>query len=52
KTGGRLVLPVGEKRDAQHLIRVIKTEAGFEKEDHGPCAFVPLIGHYGWAAND
>ncbi|HEY0544297.1 MAG TPA: protein-L-isoaspartate(D-aspartate) O-methyltransferase [Pyrinomonadaceae bacterium] len=48
KTGGRLVLPVGEKRDAQTLVRVIKTDEGFKYEDHGACAFVPLIGHYGW----
>jgi protein-L-isoaspartate(D-aspartate) O-methyltransferase len=49
KMGGRLVLPVGERREAQTLVRVIKTEKGFEKEDHGACAFVPLIGHYGWS---
>lgn len=48
KEGGRLVIPVGERRDAQHLIRVIKTDKGIKREDHGACAFVPLIGHYGW----
>jgi len=51
KTGGRLVIPVGETRDAQHLIRVAKTEKGIEQEDHGSCAFVPLIGHFGWSEN-
>jgi protein-L-isoaspartate(D-aspartate) O-methyltransferase len=49
KLGGRLVLPVGEKREAQVLMRVIKTEEGFKYEEHGACAFVPLIGHYGWS---
>ena len=49
KIGGRLVMPVGETRDAQTLIRVIKTEDGFKREDHGACSFVPLIGHYGWS---
>lgn len=49
KLGGRLVLPIGEKRDAQTLIRVIKTEGGSERENHGACSFVPLIGRYGWA---
>lgn len=49
KTGGRLVLPIGERRDAQTLIRVIRTENGSEREDHGSCSFVPLIGHYGWS---
>lgn len=48
KIGGRLVLPVGETREAQRLTRVIKTEQGREAEDHGACAFVPLIGRYGW----
>lgn len=49
KVGGRLVVPVGETREAQRLIRIIKTETGRKQEDHGPCAFVPLIGQHGWA---
>lgn len=48
KIGGRLVLPVGATREAQRLVRVIKTEQGRDVEDHGACAFVPLIGRYGW----
>lgn len=50
KVGGRLVVPVGESREAQRLVRVIKTEKGFVQEDHGGCAFVPLIGQHGWAS--
>ena len=49
KPGGRLVVPVGESREAQRLIRVIRTEHGTRQEDHGPCAFVPLIGQHGWS---
>ncbi len=49
KIGGRLVLPVGETREAQRLMRVIKTETGRDVEEHGACAFVPLIGRYGWS---
>ncbi len=49
KIGGRLVVPVGESRDSQRLIRVIKTESGRKVEDHGGCAFVPLIGQHGWS---
>ena len=49
KIGGRLVVPVGESREAQRLIRVIKTEGGRKQEDHGGCAFVPLIGQHGWS---
>ena len=48
KVGGRLVIPVGETRDSQRLVRVIKTEGGNKVEEHGPCQFVPLIGQHGW----
>ena len=48
KPGGRLVVPVGPTRDSQRLVRVIKTETGSTEEDHGACAFVPLIGQHGW----
>jgi protein-L-isoaspartate(D-aspartate) O-methyltransferase len=48
--GGRLVIPVGATRESQTLVRVIKTDKGYEREDYGACAFVPLIGHYGWRA--
>jgi protein-L-isoaspartate(D-aspartate) O-methyltransferase len=50
KVGGRLVVPVGDSREAQRLVRVIKGEKGFVQEDHGGCAFVPLIGQHGWAS--
>jgi len=49
KVGGRLVVPVGQTRESQRLIRVIKTESGSKQEDHGACAFVPLIGQHGWS---
>jgi protein-L-isoaspartate(D-aspartate) O-methyltransferase len=45
--GGRLVIPVGDAL-VQDLIRVIKKEEGFKKEDLGGCRFVKLIGKYGW----
>jgi len=46
--GGRLVIPVGETRDSQKLVRVIKTETSHKIEEYGPCQFVPLIGQHGW----
>jgi protein-L-isoaspartate(D-aspartate) O-methyltransferase len=46
--GGRLVIPIGETRESQRLVRVIKTETGHKLEEHGSCAFVPLIGQHGW----
>ena len=48
KTGGRLVIPIGDTRESQKLVRVIKTEGGHSVEEHGPCQFVPLIGQHGW----
>jgi protein-L-isoaspartate(D-aspartate) O-methyltransferase len=49
KVGGRLVVPVGDSRESKRLVRVIKAATGYEQEDHGACAFVPLIGQHGWA---
>lgn len=48
KVGGRLVIPVGETRENQRLVRVTRTESGTRTEDFGPCVFVPLIGDHGW----
>ena len=48
KVGGRLVIPIGETRESQKLIRVIKNETADKIEDHGSCQFVPLIGQHGW----
>lgn len=48
--GGRLVIPIGAGQKNQDLVRVTRTERGFEREDCGPCAFVPLIGKHGWGA--
>ncbi len=49
KTGGHLVIPVGETRESQKLVRVTKSESGHTSEEHGPCQFVPLIGQHGWS---
>ncbi|MDH4222088.1 MAG: protein-L-isoaspartate(D-aspartate) O-methyltransferase [candidate division Zixibacteria bacterium] len=42
KTGGKLVIPVGEL--FQELILVTKTEKGIEKESTIPVRFVPMTG--------
>jgi protein-L-isoaspartate(D-aspartate) O-methyltransferase len=49
KVGGCLVVPVGNSRESQRLVRVTKEVAGYKQEDHGACAFVPLIGQHGWS---
>jgi protein-L-isoaspartate(D-aspartate) O-methyltransferase len=46
--GGRLVIPVGGK-GSQTLVRVVRTESGFEREEYLSCRFVKLVGEEGWA---
>src|SRR5205823_5692400 len=47
--GGRLIIPVGEEKRSQALIKLTrKSDAGFEQENLGAVAFVPLIGEQGW----
>lgn len=48
ESGGRLVIPIGEDQKSQTLFRITRTDRGFESENFGPCAFVPLIGSHGW----
>ncbi len=44
KIGGIMVIPVGGE-NGQEMIRYIKTaEGSCKKENHGPCAFVPMLG--------
>jgi len=45
--GGSLVIPVGT-RNYQQLVRIQKTEDGTQREELGGCAFVPLVGEYGF----
>lgn len=49
KIGGRLVIPVGDERNVQQLIRAIRrSDTEFEYEELGAVRFVPLIGEAGW----
>lgn len=48
KVGGKLVIPVGKDRKSQMLIRITRNETRSTVENFGPCAFVPLIGEFGW----
>ena len=50
KIGGRWWFRLARRANLRRLVRVIKTEKGIEREDHGACAFVPLIGQHGWSA--
>lgn len=47
--GGRMVIPLGRRRDRQHLVRVTReSPTNFVTSDLGPVHFVPLIGEGGW----
>ncbi len=47
--GGRLVIPIGEDRTLQTLVRVTRRPDGsLRREDLGDVRFVPLIGAQGW----
>jgi protein-L-isoaspartate(D-aspartate) O-methyltransferase len=49
--GGRLVMPVGETRSSQRLVRVVRTGLEtYERREMDEVAFVPLIGAEGWPA--
>jgi protein-L-isoaspartate(D-aspartate) O-methyltransferase len=45
--GGKLVIPIGSE-ELQVLVRIIRTESGVVREEHGLCQFVKLIGRHGW----
>jgi len=48
RDGGRLVVPVGPPdRQVLRMLRR-KSATRFVEEDHGPVAFVPLVGRYGF----
>jgi len=51
KPGGRLVMPVGDPRGAQELVKVTKQDDGILRQENlGGVRFVPLIGEEGWSA--
>jgi protein-L-isoaspartate(D-aspartate) O-methyltransferase len=53
REGGRLVMPIGDARYSQELIRVIRQEKGhFQRENLGGVRFVPLVGEGGWKTED
>jgi protein-L-isoaspartate(D-aspartate) O-methyltransferase len=43
KIGGIMVVPVGQSDAVQHLIRVTRTEDGFDYDELRPVRFVPLV---------
>ncbi len=43
RVGGIMVIPVGQSDTVQTLIRVLRTEAGFEYEELRAVRFVPLV---------
>lgn len=53
KTGGRMVVPVGEDPTTQDLVRITRTgPESFERAYLTSVRFVPLIGHEGWKPDE
>jgi protein-L-isoaspartate(D-aspartate) O-methyltransferase len=52
--GGRLIIPRGETKLGQDLVRITRSLDGesFREEQLGAVRFVPLIGEAGWSAGD
>ena len=51
--GGRLVMPVGNWRLGQRLVRLTRTDADdYRQEELDAVAFVPLIGEEGWPTSE
>jgi len=43
KSGGRMIIPLGESRDAQSLVQIDKADAGIAVKPLLPVRFVPLV---------
>ncbi len=43
KIGGIMVVPVGQSDTVQHLIKVTRTETGYDYDELRPVRFVPLV---------
>ena len=41
--GGIMVLPIGSTRSDQDLVRIRRTDSGFELKDILPVRFVPMV---------
>jgi protein-L-isoaspartate(D-aspartate) O-methyltransferase len=48
--GGRMLVPVGTL-EVQRLLLVRRTDEGVEEREVTECAFVPLLGRFGWPAD-
>jgi len=47
KTGGRLVVPVGNQH-TQELLKIDRSNNNFQQTNLGGCRFVKLVGEHGW----
>lgn len=47
--GGRMLVPVGDRKQ-QRLLLVRRMEDDLDTEEVTRCAFVPLVGRFGWTA--
>lgn len=45
---GIMLIPVGQTKREQRLMRIFKKDGRVHTEDNGPVAFVDLVGSHGW----
>lgn len=51
--GGRLVIPIGDELESQHLVRITRRgKDDYVEEDLGGVRFVPLIGAAAWPSKE
>lgn len=50
RDGGRMVVPLGPRRNTQQLTLVEKRDGRIERTPHGPVRYVPLVGAHGFDA--
>ena len=41
--GGVMIVPVGDERREQRIMKIVRSETGIEAEDIGPVRFLPLV---------
>lgn len=49
--GGRLVIPVGSRREQQLVVVERRSATDWRDRSDGPVVFVPLVGEAGWSEN-
>lgn len=52
REGGRIIIPIGDTPNRQHLLRYTLRQGTLDVDDLGAFAFVPLVGRDGWSPDE